>query len=113
MLSLANPPLYAEQMLVYNVTTPSDLAINPQLVAVGYTLQAPAVTGYINFLGQAEEVSVTRSEERPSAQNIHELARNLSKLSSAAALAIPGLREMTAAEQTNLQGYYKKRFRKV
>jgi hypothetical protein len=42
-------------------------------------------------------------------QNIENMAQNLSKLSSAAKLVIPGLREMTSAERANLQSYYKKR----
>ena len=62
---------------------------------------------------QVESITDPNALKRFIGHGIAEMVRNLSKLTFAARLVIPGLREMTPAEHHNLRQYYKKLYRKA
>jgi len=63
-------------------------------------------------LVRSEVVTDANAQERFVDHPVNEMAQNLLALSAVAALAIPGLRDMSTAEKANLRQYYRTVYRK-
>ena len=59
------------------------------------------------------EVTDPRAEFRTRTSELLDWTKNLYNLNAVGAMVIPGIRELSAAEQSNLRGVYRKLFRKA
>jgi hypothetical protein len=66
-----------------------------------------------DLIEQINSITDPRAQKRFVRADITEMAGSLSQLAVAAKTVIPGLRDMTPAEQGNLREYYKRLYRKA
>src|SRR5712691_1785177 len=65
------------------------------------------------LIEQEESITDPNAQKRFIGYGITEMAQSLSDFAFAAKIVIPGLRDMTPAEQANLRQYYKRLYRKA
>lgn len=66
-----------------------------------------------DLIEQVESITDPNAQKRFIGHGTTEMAQSLTQFAFAAKLVIPGLRDMTPAEQENLRQYYKRLYRKA
>ncbi len=66
-----------------------------------------------NFFEQEESVTDPNAQKRVIDPYFPDMVRNLAQLALVAKAMVPDLRDMTAAERSNLRRYYRKLYRKA
>jgi hypothetical protein len=66
-----------------------------------------------SLMARRLEVTDPQAGLRTRASELLEWTKNLHDLNAVGAMVIPGIREMSASEQSNLRGVYRKLFRKA
>jgi hypothetical protein len=87
-------------------------SVPAKLVYVEYRFD-PGAIGESGLSQELENITDPNASKRVIHREITGMVQNLAQLSFVAKRIIPGLRELTSAEQGNLRQYYKKLYRKV
>jgi len=86
-------------------------ALPATIIYSGPAYPIEAAPSYL--IEQTESITDPNAQKRFTGHGIAEMAQSLSQFAFAAERLIPGLRDMTPAEQQNLRKYYKRLYRKV